>query len=66
MYICTITTRMTCHIHVSLSNNTNTIITIEHNLELYLHNKNKIKYMNTFKLSKHNYMVVVHQRLNSL
>ena len=37
MYVCTINIRMTCHIHVSLSNNTNTIITIEHNLELYLH-----------------------------
>ena len=37
MYVCTITIRMTCHIHVSLSNNINTIKTIEHNLEIYLH-----------------------------
>ena len=37
MYVYTIATRITCHIHVSLSNNINTIITIEHNLELYLH-----------------------------
>ena len=37
MYVCTITTRMTCHIHVLLSNHINTIITIEQNLELYLH-----------------------------
>ena len=35
VHVCTITTRMTCHIHVTLSNNINT--TIEHNLELYLH-----------------------------
>ena len=32
----TITTGMACHIQVSLLNNINTIITIEHNLELYL------------------------------
>ena len=37
MYVCTITTRMTCNIHVSLSNINNTIMTIEQNLELYLH-----------------------------
>ena len=36
MYVCTITTCMTCYIHVSLSNNINTIITIEYNLESYL------------------------------
>ena len=37
MYVYTITTGITCHIHVLLSNNINTIITIEYNLELYLH-----------------------------
>ena len=37
MYVCTITIRIACHIHVSLSNSINTKITIEHNLELYLH-----------------------------
>ena len=37
MYVCTNTTLMTCQIHGSLSNNINTVITIEHNFELYLH-----------------------------
>ena len=37
MYVYTITTRMTCRIHESLSNNINIIITIENNFKVYLH-----------------------------
>ena len=42
MYVCTITTGITCHIHVSLSNNINTVLTVERNLKLYMHIKKDI------------------------
>ena len=35
MYVCSITTHITCHIHISLSNNINTVITIERNSKLF-------------------------------
>ena len=56
-------TRTTCHIPVSLSNHINTIITIQLNLD---YTCTKINMYIYFKLSKHNYMVVVRQQLNSL
>ena len=37
MYVFIITTRIASHIHVSLSDNINTVINIERNLKLYLY-----------------------------